>query len=424
MSRRDDLIAALAILAIAGVGMVALLPPAIFSFAYWQEGGDNTSRSEVLRNLGLAAIALGALIVGSIRALSAHRQARAASEQARIAEQGHFTERFSRAAEHLGDPALPVRLGGIYALWRLAQDSPKRDLTSVIDILCAFVRDPPHKLAEPTNAVKRVHSDVQAVLDLLGDEPVPYRQDLPADYWLDLTDANLSGYDLRDANFSKTDFRDADLSDAQLAGTNLTDASLKLANLKGAQLSGATITRANLTDATLTNADLMDADLTDARLTDADLTGARLRGANLRGARLRDANLTDANLMDAKLTGAQLRGAQLRGADLTDADLTNARLAGANLTDARLRVADLRGARLRGADLTGTELKNANLTGTYLAGANLTDADLMDANLTGANLTGAKNLTQQQLDAACISKSGTPPTLPEGLMPPQKVCVP
>ena len=75
MTQKDDLIAALVISAVAFVGILAILPPAIFSFAYWQEGGDGTSRSEVFRNLVLALIALGALIIGSIRARSAHRHA-------------------------------------------------------------------------------------------------------------------------------------------------------------------------------------------------------------------------------------------------------------------------------------------------------------------------------------------------------------
>jgi len=42
----------------------------------------------------------------------------------------------------------------------------------------------------------------------------------------------------------------------------------------------------------------------------------------------------------------------------------------------------------------------------------------------GAKFANAYNLTQEQLDSACIWKDGTPPTLPEGLKPLQKVCVP
>jgi hypothetical protein len=258
MTQRDDLKAALAILAVAAVGIWAALPPTIFSWAYWQDAVDGTSRSEVFRNLALAGIALGALIVGSIRARSAHRQARAANEQARIAEQGQFTERFSRATEQLGNPALPVRLGGIYALWRLAEDSSVRDLKSVIDILCAFVRDPPHpdplrETPDPdpdgsvADAVAELlaetppGSDVQAILNLIGARDAPYRARLPDDYRLDLSGANLSGAALNAA----------DLSGAILSGAALRAAKLWLAKLRGANLMGADLTGADLTDADL-----------------------------------------------------------------------------------------------------------------------------------------------------------------------------
>ncbi len=73
MTRRSVLLAVLLLLAAAGAIAAALGAPWFFSLAYWQEGGVGTSRSEVVRNLGLAFIALGALIVGSMRAWSAHR---------------------------------------------------------------------------------------------------------------------------------------------------------------------------------------------------------------------------------------------------------------------------------------------------------------------------------------------------------------
>src|SRR5262249_28259945 len=58
----------------------------------------------------------------------------------RVAEEGKLTERFSKAVELLGSEKLDVRLGGIYALERIAQDSQK-DHWSVMEILTAFVRE-------------------------------------------------------------------------------------------------------------------------------------------------------------------------------------------------------------------------------------------------------------------------------------------
>ena len=79
-------------------------------------------------------------------------------------------------------------------------------------------------------------------------------------------------------------------------------------------------------------------------------------------------------------------------------DLTGADLTGAILTNARLDEADLTGADLTGADLTGTFF-----TGTDLTNADLTNADLRDA----------RQLTQEQLNAACGDSA--PLHIPNGL---------
>src|SRR5829696_7633641 len=57
-----------------------------------------------------------------------------------VAEQGHITERYTKAIEQLGSDKLDVRLGGIYALERIAVDS-ERDHPTVVEVLSAFVRE-------------------------------------------------------------------------------------------------------------------------------------------------------------------------------------------------------------------------------------------------------------------------------------------
>jgi hypothetical protein len=267
----------------------------IFSWAYWQEGGS-ASRSEVVRNLGLLAAGVIGLGFGIWRAYTAYRQtqasqgqAEAANEQARIAEQGHITDRFSTAVEHLGSTQLPVRLGGIYALWRLIEDSPKRDVTSVIDILCAFVRNPPHEPAEPEEEeddaapIKEIRPDAQTVLKLIGAEAAKYRHHLPGDYHLDLTYAHLVLADLIRA----------DLTGANLRGTVLTHADLTLAILQGV-------------------------DLTYAHLADADLTGADLRGAIVARTHPRGADVDAGGHLRDITANLIFEDADLTGADLTD----------------------------------------------------------------------------------------------------------
>ncbi len=481
MYRMANLPRVLRLLVAAGAFAAALAAPWFFSWAYWQEvftlmywqkGGVGTSRSEVVRNLGLAFIALGALIVGSIRAWSAHRQARAANDQARIADQGHITERFSRATEQLGHDRVAVRIGGLYALKRIAEDSVERDHLAVMDVITNFIRQPPYakeqrEAAERDSALRafRIKSaeekadsgqndgaDQTAVAAVpppkvaAAPPPKPESIDCP-----DVVAAiqiiqgrnedqkafeNKRGYRLLLFRASLSYFRlpEVDLHIFALARADLMGASLRGANLRNADLGGARLTDANLIDADLSGAILADAGLDNAKLIDADLTEAilanaslgdtYLAGADLTGADLTSAHLAGAKLYRANLTNSNLYDAELAGASLSYANLRNADLGGARLMDADLEWADLTGADLTDAKLYAANLSRANLTGAEFTDANFTDADLSDADFTGAHLTDANNLTQDQLDWAYISKGGVQPTLPEGLKPPHKVCVP
>jgi hypothetical protein len=71
----------------------------------------------------LAYIMAGVLaIIGIYMGL---RRIRALERQVLVAQEGQITERFTRAIEQLGNDKMEVRLGGIYALERIANDSDK-----------------------------------------------------------------------------------------------------------------------------------------------------------------------------------------------------------------------------------------------------------------------------------------------------------
>jgi hypothetical protein len=58
----------------------------------------------------------------------------------RLAQQGQISDRYTRAIEQLGSDKLELRLGGIFALERIARDSAA-DHASVVEVLSAFVRE-------------------------------------------------------------------------------------------------------------------------------------------------------------------------------------------------------------------------------------------------------------------------------------------
>ena len=236
-----------------------------------------------------------------------------------LTEQGQVTDRFTKAVEQLGHEKLDVRIGGIYALERVARDSAK-DQPTVMEVLTAFIREHSREQWPPSDAGQPVQDrstrpDVQAAVTVIG------RRDRRRD---------LLHIDLAAADLTRARLTGARLTDAVLTDAVLSRANLSTANLTGANLIHARLTDAVLTYAVLSRADLRGADLTGANLTSANLTSANLRGADLTGAELTGVNLTWANLTYVNLTGADLTGAELTGAGLTGADLTGADLTGAD----------------------------------------------------------------------------------------------
>ena len=201
-----------------------------------------------------------------------------------LSREGQVTDRYTKAIEQLGSDKLDVRIGGIYALERVARDSAK-DHPTVMEVLTAFVREhsrEPWPLPDPDDdeePARLTRPDVQAALSVVG------RRDAKRDVqYIDLPRATLPRANLRGA-----DLTGAVLTGAVLAGANLFGANLARANHNSAVLAGA-----NLTHADLARANLDSADLTRADLARADLTGANLAGAHLTGAHLTGAHLTDA----------------------------------------------------------------------------------------------------------------------------------
>jgi uncharacterized protein YjbI with pentapeptide repeats/membrane protein implicated in regulation of membrane protease activity len=329
-------------------------------------------------------------LVAGLAGLAALGSLAMATRTHRLTQQGQITERYTKAIEQLGSDKLDVRLGGIYALERIAKDS-QRDHPTVVEVLSAFVRehsDPTHAdselsmakvfstflqgdsdpAAERPDHKPKPTTDVRAALVVLG--RLPFRP-------------NVSRADL-----SNVDFPGVALGRANLSGFQLTGADLRGAGLLGADLHAAHLYLAKLQEAYLEDTNLKEADLHYANLEKANLLSADLQGANLEDANLREANLRYANLKQSNLSNALLMNAELEGVNLE----------GTNLTKAKLIKADLKGANLKHAVLRGANLQYANLQEANLDGAFLEEVDL----------TGVRGLTQEQLNRL-LARAGTLP---------------
>jgi hypothetical protein len=289
---------------------------------------DPSKHAEEIGRTRTAVLASLAGVLAAIGAFYTHRTFELNRQGLELNRQGQITERFTRAVDQLGNPSLDVRLGGIYALERLARES-RDDHGPIIEILTAYIREhtrssdnePPDGEVQPAIARKRVATDVQAALTVLGrrsranDPSEPWRVDLDGSHLEGaiLHGAHLEGADLHDAHLERANLYEAHLEDANLYEAHLDGAILQEAHLENANLEGAHLDEANLYGAYLENANL-----DGAHLKDALLAGAHLDGAILDDARLENANLDGAHLRNALLAGAHLDGANLDGATWSD----------------------------------------------------------------------------------------------------------
>ena len=70
-----------------------------------------------------------------------------------VSREGQVTERFTKAIDQLGNKdSLAVRVGGVYALERIARDS-ERDHGPIVEILTAFVRENAKWRGKPENSI-------------------------------------------------------------------------------------------------------------------------------------------------------------------------------------------------------------------------------------------------------------------------------
>lgn len=295
---------------------------------------ENEARKTLAYILG-GILAIIGIYMAHRRIKALERQVQLGQEQLQVAQEGQITERFTLAIEQLGSDRMEVRLGGIYALERIANDSD-RDYGAIIETLTAYVRErAPWKGQSHDASVEesgidmelivqgqsvfswldpkiKPATDIQAVLTVLGRRKYSYGQGEAEP--LDLFNTDLRGANLKQAKFQGVDFRKVHLDGALLINTDLEIANFAESNLKSASFWGA--------------------NLQNAFLGKAHLEGAILWGTNLRNATLVNANLGGASFVGAILDGAILMGAQLKGVDISCATgLTREQLAEAIIDD-------------------------------------------------------------------------------------------
>jgi Pentapeptide repeats (8 copies) len=148
-----------------------------------------------------------------------------------LAREQQVTTRFTAAVEQLGHKKRSVRIGGLYALERIADDSP-RDRPAVIQVLASYIRDQRpwqcdyamHTICKKRReqlqfelGTPRAEIDVQAAVRAL----LAQTAKMTSHYAVDLSNCDLRGVDFSRADLRRFVFNKSYLGGAKFVGANM-----------------------------------------------------------------------------------------------------------------------------------------------------------------------------------------------------------
>lgn len=161
-------------------------------------GAARIDSLEVVRTTITIAGFVGAVLAG----VYAYRKQRLAEGDARRADAEQLAERYARAAEQLGHEKAAVRLAGVYAMARLADDWPEQRQVC-IDVLCAYLRmpyEPDPESPKHREGEREVRLTITRVIrDHLRDPGAPTTW---CGRYFDLTGATFDGCDFSGCRFT------------------------------------------------------------------------------------------------------------------------------------------------------------------------------------------------------------------------------
>jgi hypothetical protein len=207
-----------AVATILGGALVFVLTPALF--APGRSPGFGPISSEKARHdARTSSLQLLAGVVVATGAFLTARTVRLAQEANAMQREGQITDRFARSVELLGHEREAVRLGGLFALGRIAADSPEREHVAIMNLLVSYASSHGTGSAwgEPASP------GVEAAVTLLGQRDRTF--DAPG-FNPGLDELGLRNANLRRLNLSGVRLRGANLVGARLEETSLVDAVL------------------------------------------------------------------------------------------------------------------------------------------------------------------------------------------------------
>ncbi|MCX4557857.1 pentapeptide repeat-containing protein [Streptomyces phaeochromogenes] len=178
-----------------------------------QKPSESVNVNDVIKTTVTVLTLTGAVLAG----IYAYRKQLLSEGDAHRADASQLADRYTTAAEQLGHDQAAVRLAGVYALARLADDWEEQRQVC-IDVLCAYLRMPyesdPSAPGHKAGERQVRHTIIRVIRDHLR---VP---DAPTSWCacdFDFTGAEFDGGDLSDSTFCSTvDFTGATFSGGEV----------------------------------------------------------------------------------------------------------------------------------------------------------------------------------------------------------------
>lgn len=281
----------------------------------------NDYRTSLIQIGGGIVVVLG--LYFTFRRIKAHEnQVLQLQKQIQVQEEGQITERFTRAIEHLGSDNIAIRLGGIYALERIAKDSFK-DHWTVMEILTTFIKekspmleyDIDENITSDPSYSKPISQDIQAIVNVLCRRswiPNEKKNELKLDLShcnLDLAkffNADLEFCSFLDSSLRFTKWSNVNLNHTAFHNCNVSDANFYNVSIQGSSISEVDFSSCLFSIVNFTNSSLVKLDFINGKFHTIDMTSSYLSNCNFSKSMIYDMNLKNSILFDLDFSESHL----------------------------------------------------------------------------------------------------------------------
>ncbi len=221
-----------------------------------------------------------------------------------LSERRYVRESYSDAVNKLGSNNPRVRLGGIYVLTDIVQESESYS-NAVVQLLSTHVR---MSVKDDNKARKE---ELQACIDAITKNPLLATENPRG--------VSLQGISLQNYNFNGSFFKQSLLYRGDFSNSDFSAATMEQSQFYGTLCKKCRMEGTNFSETNMYGANLSQSILVNANLTHVNGQLAKLKEADLSGADLSNSDFAEANFSGANLTNARLDNTNLSGVDLTSA---------------------------------------------------------------------------------------------------------